>query len=527
MEPLLGSTPLSAGDLRTTPFAHVLVELLETEEHGTLFIHGEEQALEAAIRIEAGFPTAIGFEAQAENAKTAGGNLLNGLIPLCSRASGAFRFVSGQHIEMNLPAAARSRVDPLTLIMAASRGPLREDAVEQVMLNVARHLVKLNPRSNIERYALTAQERSIVDCLAQGPIDLARLREENDAPERVLRRVLYVLRVTHALTLLPLVRRNQSGTVAHSSPLPERAPSQPDIVAPQGAGATARPPATNPGFVAGNPTVVFAAPNARPGSSPKHRAVSGTITGSPPMPPSGRSLPPTGRTLPPGARSAPPDGRASSPSNQSMPPGYSLPPGAGQSLPPRGKKNLPATRALLEKGAGRYSMAQPEHAVSSTFARTSAPPGQSARPERPDPEACFARAERLLRQREYAAALQAANEALRLGGDRAEHEALYGWLLCLQGGGTELRIHPRAMAHLDRALRHDPLCERANHYKGMVLKRLGRFDEAHQYFLRAMQVNRDNLEAAREVRLYDMRKRNRDSRPSLVNKLLKRFGDDE
>jgi hypothetical protein len=496
MEPLLGSTPLTAGDLRTTPFAHVLVELLETEEHGTLFIHGEDQQLEAAVRIEGGFPTALGFEVPSDGGATSGINLLHALIPLCSRSSGAFRFVAGQHIEMNVPASGRVRVDPLTLIMAASRGPLREEAVEQVMVAVARHLVKLNPRANIERYALTAQERSIVDCLAQGPIDLARLREDNDAPERVVRRVLYVLRITHALTLLPLVRRNQSGTVAHTSPLPERASSQ-DVAPPQGnVASTVRPAAgSNPSFpAAANPTVVFSTPalpnRPRPGSSPNTRAVSGTFAGNPSMPPSGASLPPRAGTT-----------------------------------------NMPATRALLEKGldkgAGRYSMGQPDHAINSTFARSSLPPGQSARPERPDPEACFARAERLLRQREYAAALQAANEALRLGGDRAEHEALYGWLLCLQGGGTELSVHPRAMAHLDRALRHDPLCERANHYKGMVLKRLGRFDEAHQYFLRAMQVNRDNIEAAREVRLYDMRKRNRDSRPSLVNKLLKRFGDDE
>jgi len=495
MEPLFGSTPLTAGDLRNTPFAHVLVELLETEESGTLFIHGEDQALEAAVRIDGGFPSALRFEAQVDDEKTAGGNLLHALIPLCSRSSGAFRFVAGQHIEMNVPAERRVRIDPLILIMAASRGPLREDAVEQVMLTVARNLVKLNPRANIERYALTAQERAIVDCLAQGPIDLARLREEQDAPERVVRRVLYVLRITHALTLLPLVRRNQSGTVAHTSPLPERSPSTPDFAPPQvQPGTTARPP-QDPGGA--NPTVVFATPQLRPGSSPsipkarpssspKTRAISGTIAGNPSMPPSGASMPPRG-----------------------------------------GKKNLPATRALLDKGAGRYSMAAPEHATTNPAQRSSTPPGQSGRPERPDPEACFARAERLLRQREYAAALAAANEALRLGGDRAEHEALYGWLLCLQGGGTELRVHPRAMAHLDRALRHDPLCERANHYKGMVLKRLGRFDEAHQYFLRAMQVNRDNVEAAREVRLYDMRKRNQHSRPSLVDKLFKRFGDND
>jgi tetratricopeptide (TPR) repeat protein len=261
------------------------------------------------------------------------------------------------------------------------------------------------------------------------------------------------------------VRRTQSGTVAHAAPLPERRPSNPAIEAP---------------YDARNPTVVFEAPRRRPSS--------GSI------------------------------------------PAVTQPPASpiGGSAPPRAKKNLPATRSLLEAGAGRYSMSAPENATHALDQRASqAPASKSTKPERPDPEACFARAERLMKQREYAAALQAANEALRVGGDRAEHEALYAWLLCLQGSDTELRVHPRAMQHLDRALRRDPLCERANHYKGMVLKRLGRHDEAHNYFLRAMQVNRDNLEAAREVRLYDMRKRNRDSRPSLVNKLLKKFGDDE
>jgi tetratricopeptide (TPR) repeat protein len=273
------------------------------------------------------------------------------------------------------------------------------------------------------------------------------------------------------------VRRTQSGTVAHATPLPERRPSNPSL--------PARPisaPVVEAPFDPAKPTVVFESPKLRPGSSGRVKVPVTTPPASP----------------------------------------------IGGSLPPRAKKNMPATRSLLEAGAGRYSMATPENATTSAYQRASQPPdGKSVKPERPDPEACFARAERLMKQREYAAALQAANEALRLGGDRAEHEALYAWLLCLQGSDTELRVHPRAMQHLDRALRRDPLCERANHYKGMVLKRLGRFDEAHNYFLRAMQVNRDNLEAAREVRLYDMRKRNRDSRPSLVNKLLKKFGDDE
>lgn len=515
MEPLLGSTPSSAGDLRSTPLATVLVELLETEDTGTLFIHDEAGKPDAAIWIEAGFPVGVKLEAS-PNAPTAGTNMLQTLIPLCSRSVGVFRFVPGQRLDDGgAPQATRSRIDPLALIMAASRGPLREDAVEQVMVALARNLVRLNPRANIERYALTDQERSIADAVANEPIDLVELRKQSDAPERVLRRVLYVLRVTHALTLMPLVRRTQSGTVEHAQPLPERPQSSSayrKVSSPNNRAVSG--PLLDAPFVPGNPTVVISAQRGPTG--PLSNAPQQNPSGAPVRRASSQATPPAIPPRPPSRQVSgeQPASRGSAPSMPARP----------DSAPLSGS---PAARTLLEQGAGRYSVALPDHGTTSAFGRSSRPPDGSRKSERPDPEACFARAEKLMKQREYAAALQAANEALRMGGDRADHEALYAWLLCLQGSGSELAVHPRAMGHLDRALRRDPLCERAHHYKGMVLKRLGRADEAHNHFLRAMQVNRDNLEAAREVRLYDMRKRTRDSRPSLVSKLLKRFGDNE
>jgi tetratricopeptide (TPR) repeat protein len=151
-------------------------------------------------------------------------------------------------------------------------------------------------------------------------------------------------------------------------------------------------------------------------------------------------------------------------------------------------------------------------------------PLASERPSTPSALAddCYERAIQLLKKRDYPNALQEVSLALRSGAARAEHDALYAWLLCHDGGA--FRIHPRAFAHLERALRRDPLCERAHYYKGMLLKQLGRADEAHFHFVRATQVNRDNVEAAREVRLYDMRQRR--EKPSLIQKLL-RFGGDE
>ena len=56
-------------------------------------------------------------------------------------------------------------------------------------------------------------------------------------------------------------------------------------------------------------------------------------------------------------------------------------------------------------------------------------------------------------------------------------------------------------------LAKEPRYERALFYRGTLLKRSGRLEKALHDFRLAAQINPRNVDATREVRLYEMRKR--------------------
>jgi tetratricopeptide (TPR) repeat protein len=403
MEPQIADTPSSDGDLRTTPFAQLLVELFEAAETGTLYVHDGGETPLATIRIEAGLPVRARITGSA-------GSLMQALIPLCSHVEGSFAFAAGEDGISAGPDVVTGRVDPRALIAAAARGPLREDAVAEVVVAVGGNLLKLNPRADLARYGFSPEERKIVDALSEGPIDLVELKARTEAPDRVLRRFLYALRVTHALTILPSARRMQSGSVEHVQAL-------------------------------GNAS----APPTRPGS---------------------------------------------------------------------------------------YSLVEPDHGMSALDAADDAAividveddGSDEHAPQRTQSGQALAhqaRAEALLKQRDYAAALREANSALKLGAGNADCQAIYAWAL-YQHNGAGNRVHPRVWDHLELALKRDPLCDRAHLYKGQLLKRVGRFEESHWHFRRVLQLDHNNIEAAREVRLHEMRRRHTQS-SGLVRRLLDRL----
>jgi tetratricopeptide (TPR) repeat protein len=61
--------------------------------------------------------------------------------------------------------------------------------------------------------------------------------------------------------------------------------------------------------------------------------------------------------------------------------------------------------------------------------------------------------------------------------------------------------------HLDVILAKEQQFERALYYRGVLLKRSGRLDRALRDFRLAAQLNPKNLDAVREVRLFEMRQR--------------------
>jgi hypothetical protein len=415
------------------------------------------------LRNEAGgLEARIRFEAGVPTAARLDSNatsLLQALIPLCAHASGEFELLENQDA-LGDGSALVGQVDPFGLIAAALRGPVREDAVESVLDELGASALRLEPGVNLERYALGPQERVLVEQLRHRAMTLEQLRARSELSERVVRRLVYLLCITRGLRATPLSRQSSSGTIAQAPPLPARSTRPPT---------PSRPAAATVQF-SRLPGATLIESSANSGVRPR--------VGPPPL---ARS-----RLLP------------------------GSPTGAG----------------------GRYHVRSPQHSSTEVVApervperaRTSRAPAQPTVPPAGLSEthgssaAQYRRkAELLLRRNDYAGALQQAERALELD-DSASHEAFYAWLLYLRHSATG-RVHPEAWTRLKLALKRDPSCDRAYFYKGMLLKQLERLEEAQLHFKRALKLNPDNLDAAREVRLFEVRNR---GKSGLLQRLLER-----
>jgi predicted TPR repeat methyltransferase len=62
------------------------------------------------------------------------------------------------------------------------------------------------------------------------------------------------------------------------------------------------------------------------------------------------------------------------------------------------------------------------------------------------------------------------------------------------------------VAELTRAIAMNKMCERAHFYRGMLQKRLHKEELAVKDFRRAFELNPRNIDAQREVRIFDMRR---------------------
>jgi hypothetical protein len=212
MEPLPNKALSSADDLRTTPFGHLLIELFDARRTGTLLVYAQDEALHAAIRIEAGRPLAV---LAADNGER---KVTDVLMPLCGWVEGRFEFMDGQDLLGGDGLVAAGPIDPLPMIAAAARSAPRNDTVAHSMRLVSRSVIKLSTGLDLKRYGFTTEERLVVRGLEKGPTEVEELRARVDAPNEVFERVLYVLRITRGIALSPS-QRTISGVVSHAPPL--------------------------------------------------------------------------------------------------------------------------------------------------------------------------------------------------------------------------------------------------------------------------------------------------------------------
>ena len=110
------------------------------------------------------------------------------------------------------------------------------------------------------------------------------------------------------------------------------------------------------------------------------------------------------------------------------------------------------------------------------------------------------------RKRDYRAALTLLRQILEVTKEESDYHAMHAWIMLqLVDENDPPGTYADMLAAADRAIKLQPEHEKANLCKAQVFKRLGRKREALELFKRVVAVNSHNVEAAREVRLAQMR----------------------
>jgi tetratricopeptide (TPR) repeat protein len=199
-----------AGRALATPWVGQLLQLLDERWSGTLLLQDDKGDSLAVLRLQAGLATAGIVDGS--------GTLLEQLTPLCDRADARIVRVDGVDLLDSAPEVTLGAIDPLRLMMIALRGRVREDVIDGAIALLGQDLLKLNPRTDLDRYGFEPNERRAVADLAHAPASLEQLRRQAALSQRDLYRVLYALIVTRGVTVVPSWRRIVSGAVLHAEP---------------------------------------------------------------------------------------------------------------------------------------------------------------------------------------------------------------------------------------------------------------------------------------------------------------------
>lgn len=117
----------------------------------------------------------------------------------------------------------------------------------------------------------------------------------------------------------------------------------------------------------------------------------------------------------------------------------------------------------------------------------------------------YQKAQVLLRTNQLAQAELEARSAAEDDPDQGEYKALHAWIVA-QKQSTDAAKLEELIAVINRAANGEPNNERILFYRAQLLRRAGKDDAAYKDFKAVLELNPRNVDAAREVRLYKMRR---------------------
>ena len=142
----------------------------------------------------------------------------------------------------------------------------------------------------------------------------------------------------------------------------------------------------------------------------------------------------------------------------------------------------------------------------------------------------FQKAEVLLKKNDLAQAEQYAKRAAQADPAQPEYRCVLAWIQAMKRGdppvvpeGRTSSFYDDIIAIFDDILKTDAMFERCLYYRGVLLKRSGREDKAIRDFRMVVQLNPKNIDAVREVRLFQMRRdKKRKDEAGLIGKIFKK-----
>ena len=133
----------------------------------------------------------------------------------------------------------------------------------------------------------------------------------------------------------------------------------------------------------------------------------------------------------------------------------------------------------------------------------------------------FQKAEISLRRGDNAGAEALARKAHQADPQQAEYLAMLAWLEALKPDGQSPEATQAKIAMLNKACSMNAKCERAFYYRAMLHKRAGYEEQAIADFKTATTLNVHNVDAQRELRLLEMRRKSGASKPPEAEKTEK------
>jgi tetratricopeptide (TPR) repeat protein len=118
----------------------------------------------------------------------------------------------------------------------------------------------------------------------------------------------------------------------------------------------------------------------------------------------------------------------------------------------------------------------------------------------------FQKAEHFLKRGENARAEEICRKAFSMDPQQPDYIVMLAWLEALKPENQSEEQTNKRIAMLDEAIKINQNHARAYFYRGMLLKRLDKMPLAFKDFKKAMELDEHNVDAAREVRLYNMRR---------------------